>query len=354
MPGRNTGIHQMSDLLAVQNQSPIEFGLDAIVASLAADLAVHNRLTNEMISTFAVTTKDRRRRYGTSDQIDFKEKDEFTRSHTQKVTSGSVVEFPLKGFQAAIGWTAMYFQNKSVADMAMSQNAVKAGHVTRIRRELQKSMYGAANYVWNDYLVDQIDLNVKRFVNADGAPIPMGPNGEQWDATTHTHYLFHNGLDDTSATALVATVVEHHQGGNVVIYINSGNEAQWRALANFKPFTDVRLTVPDNAAQPLQRLLNANTADRAIGLYGAATVWVKPWALLDYATAIDLAAPKPLVCRTRTGAPINLSTVATNVLFPLQADYMESEFGFGVWSRTNGAVLYHAAGAVAYVDPVIP
>lgn len=354
MPGKNTGILAMSDLLAVRFQSPIEFGLDALVASLAADLAIHNRLTNDAIAPFAVTTKDRRRRYGTSDQIEFKKSDEFSRMHTQKVVTGSVVEFPMEGFQAAVGWTAMFFQNKTVADMALTQNAVKVGHVTKIRREFQRAIYGSTNYVFNDFRVDQIDLTVRRFLNADGEAIPMGPNGEAFDAATHTHYLFNNGLTNAAALALVATVVEHHQGGNVVIYINSGNETAWRGLADFRPFTDARLINGIVAGTPIERLSLANTADRAIGLFGQATVWVKPWAILDYATATDLAAPKPVVCRTRTGAPISLQTIATNVLFPLQADYMESEFGFGVWTRTNGAVLYHAAGAVAYVAPTIP
>lgn len=354
MPGKYTGILSMADLLEVRFQSPVEFGLDAIAASLAADLAVHNRLTNDALAPLSVTTKDRRRRYGGSDQIEFKRSDEFSRMHTQKVITGSVVEFPLDGFQAAVGWTAMFFQNKTVADMAMTQNAVKAGHMTRIRRELQRAVYGSTNFTWNDYRVDQIDLTVRRFLNADGEAIPMGPNGEVFDAATHTHYLFNNGLTNAAALALVATIVEHHQGGNPVIYINSGNETAWRGLADFRPFTDARLIQGNTDGTPIQRLSNLNTADRAIGIFGVATVWVKPWALLDYALATDLGAPKPVVCRTRTGAPVNLNTIATNVLFPLQADYMESEFGFGVWTRTNGAVLYYAAGAVAYVAPTIP
>jgi hypothetical protein len=30
---------------------------------------------------------------------------------------------------------------------------------------------------------------------------------------------------------------------------------------------------------------------------------------------------------------------------------MDSYFGFGAWTRTNGHVLYYAGSASAYVDP---
>jgi hypothetical protein len=355
MPPKQIGILSMADLLKERFQTPVQLGLDTIQRSLQADLAIHNRIINDITQTFAETSADRRRRYGVSGQLEFLEADEFTRSHTQKVITGSEVEFPLKGFQAAIGWTAQFFKNKTVADMASTQVAAKVGHVQRIRSELQKAIYGSSNYSTFDYRVDNIQLDVKRFVNADGAPIPMGPNGETFNAGTHTHYIFHNALDNTSAHALVQTVLEHHNDGQIRVFINSADEAAWRGLADFKPYVDARLTIPITTSNPTTRLDPFKTNDRAIGLFDAAEVWVKPWALSNYAVAMDVSTGmKPLVLRTRDGNGARLDTVGTNVLFPLQADYMESEFGFGVWTRTNGAVLYHAAGAVAYVDPTLP
>jgi hypothetical protein len=355
MPPKNLGILTMSDMLKERFQTPVQLGLDTIQRSLQADLAIHNRIVNDITQTFADTTSDRRRRYGVSSQLEFLTADEFTRAHTQKVITGSEVEFPMDGFQAAVGWTAQFFKNKSVADMAATQVAAKVGHVARIRSQLQKAIFGSSNFSTFDYRVDNVQLDVKRFVNADGAPIPMGPNGETFNASTHTHYLFHDTLDNASAHALVQTVLEHHNDGQIRVFINSADEAAWRALADFKPYVDARLTIPITTSNPTTRLDPFKTNDRAIGLFDAAEVWVKPWALSNYAVAMDIATPmKPLALRTRDGGGARLDTVGTNVLFPLQADYMESEFGFGVWTRTNGAVLYHAAGAVAYVDPVIP
>jgi len=222
-----------------------------------------------------------------------------------------------------------------------------------VRRELQKAMYLSANYSIVDYRVDKVTLNVKRFVNADGAPIPDGPNGETFNGATHTHYLAVNGLNDTAAAALVQTVIEHHQDGKPIIAINSADEAAWRALTNFRPYIDQRLTLNYNANEPTVRLDPFRTNDKPIGLYGAAEVWLKPWALANYAvcTDIDAAAGKPLVCRIRRGDGVALKIAAKLAIAPLYADVMESEFGFGVWNRTNGAVLY--SGGASYIDPTL-
>ena len=356
MATQRIGILSMQDMLANRIQTPVQLGLDTIARSLQADLAIHNRILQDVMGPFAATTADRRRRYGVSGQLEFKKADEFTRAHTQKVITGSEVEFPMDGFQAAVGWTAAFFKNKSVADMAATQVAAKVGHVASIKRELQRAFFGSSNFSTFDYRVDDVQLDVKRFVNADGAPIPMGPNGEQFDASTHTHYMFHNALDNTSALALVNTILEHNPSGAIKIYINLADESAWRALADFKPYTDTRIIPSVNTDRPAGRLDPFNPGDRAIGIFGAAEVCVKPWGISNYAVALDTASPngKPLALRTRTGGGITLDTVGTNVLFPLQADYMESEYGFGVWNRVAGAVLYHAAGAVAYVDPVLP
>jgi hypothetical protein len=356
MAPKNVGTLTLADLLKNTNQSPIQVGLDAIMTIVNRDLATHNRITTDLVSTFADITTDIRRRYGVSDTIEFRPADEFTRAHTQKAVTQAIVEFPLEGDQAAIGWTAMFFRQKSVADLALSQLAAQRGHLLSVRQKLQAAMYGAANYTFNDYRDTMLDIGVKRFVNADGAPIPDGPNAEVFDGTTHTHYLFSNDLTNVAAHALVDTVAEHHLNPRPMVFINKADESKWRALVDFKPYTDVRLMQSYNEDQPVTRLNPYKTDDVAIGLFGMAEIWKKPWAISNYAVCLDLGAetPKPLACRVRDIATgIGMRTVATNVLFPLQADYMEHEFGFGVWERTAGAILYHAPGAVAYVEPVI-
>lgn len=355
MAPKQVGILSMQDMLANRIQTPVQLGLDTIARSLQADLATHNRVLMDILTPFADLTNDRRRRYGISGQLEFLTADEFTRAHTQKVITGSEVEFPMDGFQAAIGWTAMFFKNKAVADMAATQVAAKIGHMKKIKQVLQQSFFTATNSSVFDYRVDDVQLDIKRFVNADSAPIPIGPNGETFVASTHTHYLFHNGLDNTSAHSLVQTVLEHFNSDSLQIFINVADLASWQGLTDFKSYIDTRLIPGVNADHTRPALNPFRPNNRAVGLFDAAEVWVKPWGISNYAVCMDTGTPlKPLALRTRDGGPPILQTVGTNVLFPLQADYMESEFGFGVWTRTNGAVLYHAGGAVAYVSPTIP
>lgn len=348
-----TGLSSIDDLLEVRFKSATETGLNVIEPILQRDLAIHNRIVTQMIGATSEITTDRRRIYGVADELTMIEADEFSRAATQKVVTGAVVEFPLRGFQEALGWNQAFFDNKSTADMASVQVAAKRGHLSQIKRQYQRAVYMAANYTFVDYRTDKVSLAVKRFLNADGAIIPNGPNNETFNGSSHTHYLATAALAASDLTALIATVLEHHNGGKIVVEIAQAQEAAVRALTGFVAYVDSRLTLNTAANQPTDRLNVMMTNNRAIGLFGAAEVWVKPAAIANYIYCYDAAptAPKGVVARVRSGGSITLKTAAQNALFPLYAEFMESEFGFGVWTRTNGAVLYTGGGA--YTDPTL-
>ena len=79
---------------------------------------------------------------------------------------------------------------------------------------------------------------------------------------------------------------------------------------------------------------------------------MKPWGIDNYAVVYDAAAtPKPLAFRQRATGATGLNTVATIALYPWEAEYMEAEFGFGVWNR--GAAAVHYFGGGTYTDPTI-
>jgi hypothetical protein len=356
MPTLNrVGLNSIDDLLEIRFRSPLQIGLNTIEPVLRRDMEIHNTLTNQMVSTFADITDDYQRIYGSSDVIEMVEADEFTRAHTQKGRTGSVAGFPLRGYQAAIGWDKAYFQRATVADMAQSQISAQKSQIIKLRTEMQRAMYLSSNYSFVDYRDSKVTLAVKRFVNADGLSIPDGPQGQTFNASTHTHYLATAAATAADVNALIRTVLEHHVGGKPVIFINQADETQFRAITGFQPYVDSRLTLNANQNQPNARLNPLTTDDRPIGLFGSAEVWVKPWALTSYWLCTDMSegAPRPLVARVRKGADsLALVTAAQLDFAPLYAKYMESEFGFGVWTRTNGAVLYTGGGA--YVDPVLP
>lgn len=350
--GNRTGLNSIDDLLEIRFRSPLQLGLNTIQPVLAKDLDNHNKITTDMVSIMADITDDYRRVYGSSDVIEMIEADEFSRAHSAKGRTGSEAAFPMRGFQLAIGWDKAYFQRASVADMAQTQISAQKGEVIRIRAEMQKAIYLSSNYSFIDYRDTKVSLPVRRFLNADGLDIPDSPFGAQFNSATHTHYLATAALVAANLTALIQTVLEHHINGKPTVIINQADETAVRALVGFQAYIDSRITLNVSANQPTSRLNPFTTDNRPIGLFGSAEIWVKPWALPSYFLMVDMAAPKPLACRVRKGqTQINLTTMAELDFAPLYAKYMEAEFGFGVWTRTNGAVLFTGGGA--YVDPVL-
>lgn len=347
-----TGTHDINTLLAARFASAVDYGLDTIQQVLAADVAAHNAIVTEMVGDLCEVTTDRQRRYGTSVDGDMVEVDEFGRAPTQVAKPGSTVGFPLRLFQFAIGWTEKWLQLHTAADMATAtQNAEKA-HLRAIQRDIKRAIYGNTNYTFNDFLVDKVDLAVKRFVNADGAAIPDGPNGETFDGSAHTHYDALASLTAAGLKANINDVIEHGFGGAVRVAINKADETAVRALSGFVAYPDPRI-VYRNSDTPGQTLDISRLDNRAIGIFEGAEVWVKPWAIQYYSFAWDAASPsKPLAFRQRDSASLAGLRIAANMSsYPLYAQYMEAEFGIGVWTRTNGSVLYFNNGS--WADPTI-
>lgn len=353
-----SGTYTVADLTSITTQTAVDFGLDQINRALTADLAAYNMVFDDMVSELAEMSTDRERIYGASADGEMLESDEYDRGVAVKAGAGSNVGFPLKKFVKDVGWTRDYFLQSTPAQIANAVLAIQSMHTRAARRELQKALFLSSNYTTRDrFQAPQIDLAVKRLVNADSASIPNGPNGETFNAATHTHYDYLDGTAPTAAalTALIEDVVEHGHGSQVRLNINRSAETAVRALTGFKGYEDPRYILGTQINQPGQRLDISRIDNRAIGLFGAAEVWVRSWVPSGYALVYDAGTPlKPLIYRQHPVSSIRgLRIVASIEDYPLYAEVMDSYFGFGVWNRTNGAVLYYASGANAYVDPTI-
>jgi hypothetical protein len=340
---QRTGTYTLEDLLAARFATvrAVEFGIDTLVDVLANDLAVHNAIMEELLGEFADPTFDIFRRQGSSQDGEFNEVDEIGRTPTQKIQPGQTVGFPLRKFQHAIGWSQDYQDRASVQDFAQSQYNAQKAHRRLVARELKKALYGSVNYTWVDiYAPRAIDVPVKAFWNADGSAIPNGPNGEVFVGATHTHYFGSATLTTSAVDTLINTIVEHGFGARIRIFINRADETGWRALSGFAAYPQPEMTTGTAAGIPTNATLDITRLDnRAIGRYGAAEIWVKPWAMPNYAVALDIgSAAKPLAFRRDPIRP-GLYTAANLNAFPLIAEYMQVFMGFGVWNRGNGAVL---------------
>jgi len=348
----NTGTYDIATLLATRITSAAEFGLDTIERVLAADVAAHNAIVQEMVSDMCEVTIDRQRIYGTSAGGEMQEVDEYGAAPTQKALPGSTVGFPLRLFQYNIGWTAKFLQQATPADLAIQTQAAEAAHLRGIQLQLKRAIFRSANYTFIDHLVDNVSLAVKRFVNADSAAIPDGPNGEAFDGATHDHYQAEATYTATFLTNIINNVIEHGHGGAVRVAINKADEAATRALSGFVAYPDPRI-IYRASDTPGQTLDFARLDNRAIGIFGGAEVWVKSWAIAAYPFVWDSADPnKPLAFRQRAQAGLQgLRIAAENADYPLYAKFMEAELGIAVWTRTNGAVL--KTDNATWADPTI-
>ena len=362
-----TGTLQVSDTLVqrlrteicadVLDQNVLAVGLDRLQAAVQAEVDAHNELVRDMVTALAVRTTLTTSSYGGQVGGEMIETDEYARVPTQKGFVPSKINFPLRQFQFAVGWTYMYYRVATVRDMLVRLGGAQVAHREKILQQVSRALFGAANYTFRDYTVDNAELSVKRLVNADGAAIPMGLNASAFDPATHTHYdaLDYAGATEaqreTAVNGLVYDVVEHgHAAGNV-LYCAMGDEKKVRGLPSFEPYLPasvIRGTAEDRANGVLQ---TTNPTNRAIGVMteSGAEVWVKPWIPKNYLFTYAADDPrKPLAERVPEGRG-GLETVAQNAAYPLYADYMMAEFGFGANERTNGAVLY--LGGAVYTEP---
>lgn len=348
----NTGTYDISSLLNQTFTTAEEFGLDKIADVLQRDLDAHNAVVSESIDELAEVTTEREGVYGTSADGEMLEVDEYGRAPTQKEEVGERVAWPLRLFQYNLGWTAKYLQVATPADLAKSQLNAEAAHWRAILRDIKRAIYGSANYTYRDHLTDKALLDIKRFVNADGAGVPNGPNGETFDGDTHTHYDANNGWLASALLASINDVIEHGHGGAVKTAINKADETAVRALTGFVAYPDPRV-VYRATDTPGQTLDISRLDNRAIGIFNGAEIWVKSWALDNYPFSWDSADPrKPLRFRQRNQTALQgLRLAAENADYPLYVKFQEAEFGVGVWTRTNGGVLYVGGGT--WVDPVI-
>jgi hypothetical protein len=340
------------DTLATTQQSVVAYGEDNAWAAVNAALAAHNRIAQELMGSFAQVTEDRQRRYGGLDTMTMQELDEMAMPDTQKVSAGVTVGFPLRRYGNSLQWTRHFVQNMTLGELDAQVTAMRTADLQVIQREIKRALFYPTNYAFEDRLVDHVTLAVKRLVNADSAVLPIGPNGEVFTAASHTHYLGTASFVAADLTALIEHVVEHFNGGRPMVYLNRAQETAVRGFTGFTPYLDARLVGANTATQANGNLDPTDLYNRAIGIFGPAEVWVKPWVPASYVFSFLEDVPVPVVIRRRNGGSGTLELEYEDEVHPLRARSYFREFGAGVWTRTNGAVLYTANAT--YAAPTLP
>lgn len=343
------------DTLASIRQSVLDFGEDKAWDSIGVALAAHNVQVNDMLGTLVERTTDSRRAYGTTDAKTMQELDQWGQGDAQKVTAGVSVDFPLRRYGDSLQWTRQWMMSNTVAQLAAEVSAIMDADRLNFIKQVKRAIYFPTNTTFIDKLgmPAGISLNIKAFLNADSAGIPVGPNGEVFVGSSHTHYLATASMIAANLAALILTVQEHYNTGVPIVYVSSTDEAAVRALTGFVPAVDPRLIQATTVTRPAQGLDMANLYDRFIGYFGAAELYVKPTAIAGYLFAYVQGQPAPLVMRVPTfGGLDQLSLMAEDERYPLRARTYERQFGVSVWQRMGGAVLYTGSGT--YAAPSLP
>jgi hypothetical protein len=341
------------------NTTVANFGEDLAWQAIQDALDAHNQQLGESLRELVEDTTDRLRRYGGPDSMAMEELDEFGTPDAQKIAAGITVGFPLKFYGIGLQWTRLYFMNKMASELAAQVVATQDADVKAIHRELKKALFLSSNYTFVDRRVDGVSLPVKALVNADGAVIPIAPDGTTFNGATHTHYLGATAAwpsttanRATDLNAGINTVLEHFLAGQILIFINRAEEVSVKAADTFTAYLDARLIPATTATAARAPLDMVNVANRAIGVFGAAEVWVKPWVPPGYILFMHVGGGgNALVRRTRNGGGGNLELLFDDEAYPLRARTFGREFGFGVYNRVAAAALY--TGGTSYTNPTI-
>jgi hypothetical protein len=336
------------DTLAASQQTIAAYGEDRAWAGISAALDAHNALVRDMAGELFEVSTDRQRRFGGLSATSMQEIDQYGAADAQKTTAGVTVGFPLRLYGYTVQWTRKYMQTATAAELAAQFQAAQQADLAGIQSQVKRALLVPTNATFVDRLVDNVQLAQKALVNADSADIPPDPYGATFDGATHTHYLGTGSFVNTDLDSLINTVIEHYNDGEVRVYINKAQEATIRGFTGFVAYVDARIISATSTSVGVRPLDTSNLYNRAIGVYGGAEIWVKPWVPASYVIAINTA-HRPLVFRVRqaAGGFGDLQIAAEDEQYPLRARFMEREFGIGVWNRTAAAVLYTASGTYA-------
>lgn len=355
------GTLQIKDLLAANGQTVYQYGEDNAFQAIANELQQHNNLFAAMVGDFGlVTTTDRVRRYGANAAMKVEDLDEHGVGDAQKVTAGIDIGFPLRRKGLTVQWTLDYFRRVSTPEFAAQFTAAQNADLRGIETEVKRAIFTpTSNTTYKDRLVDNVTLPVRAFLNADSLSIPSAPDGTTFDGSTHTHY---KGYASSAVAAadiknLISNVTEHGVDGEVRLLINQAQEATIRgfsASGEFTPFTDTRIVQGSGVTYAQGALDMININNRAIGVFGAAVVYVKPWVPANYYVALDSGDSNnaPLIMRQPLDAEFGqFRLVSDDENHPLRANMLAREYGIAPWQRQKVAVLY--GGASTYSAPSI-
>ncbi len=366
-----------------------QYGLDLVDQAIRQLLEAYNRIVAEMIAQFCDVTGDKTRRYGTSALMSMTESENYGIPFAQTVTSGYTVQFPLQRAIIGLQWNRHYANTATTQEIAMQLEALLVGDARWIQAKILNALFSPTSYGFQDFMTDGEYLLIKALANAEsGLQLPVGPQGEIFGAT-HNHFMYPgSGNGDTLATYtsnawnatpttasmildvqnVINNLLEHTNSptSTIKLLINRQQEVQFRQLTpTFTPLYDPNVIHSITIDVARGALDVASIADRAIGLFDGAEVWVKPYIPAGYMLAYLEGDVEPaLAVRVPNFIKDKGSSIAWQVtlsggdlrvlsefeMAPFYAQAAERNLGIGVWNRVNGVAVYLNSTS-AYTNP---
>lgn len=310
-------------------------------------LAERNAELASVMSVFVErTTSDYKLRYKLPGAGTLMRRDEHSRYGLVKASGYWDVGFPLEDFGAEVGGDDVTLAYMTAQELDLHIQSVWARNVNTVRFEVLEALFNNAQGTFTDKIWGTI--LVEPLANGDAVVYPpvLGATAE----ATDTHYLSAgyeaSAISDTNNPFVtIRNELEEHFGAgtggeNIVVFINSAQNAKVTALLNFVEVPDQYIRVGANTAVPAGM---PNVPGRILGRCDGC--WVVEWRYMPatYMMGIHLDAPRPLIQRVDpadTGLPQGLTLVAKDLEFPWQESVWRNRFGFGVGNRLNGVVMY--------------
>jgi hypothetical protein len=346
------GMYQLSDLLAVRNQSAASFGLDNILPTIQNEVAYANQRADEMMADFCQPFYEQSALWGGGGAVEMEVMDEHGNPMPSHSTPGIVAQFPISLHKQALGWNAEYFRRATPREVAMKFLECRKGYFRALTKGMRRAIYGYGNgvtseYSFTDKLTNGVALTIKSLCNGGVTvgTIPDSPAGVAF-ANTHCHLNPDDGIDAAWYRTLYEHVTQHGNTKGLKCIISSTNLA---ALATFTTiFTPLSYALLNYAGSTstIKKLDNGDVENQLVGyLDGNVEVWVKPWAVAEYAVVVATGESEKML-GYRQPAQEDLRGWRLQATFddhPLHAEYASAEFGFGVFNRVMGAVCQDGA-----------
>lgn len=339
-----------------------EYGEAEAFAEVDRILAMHNTLVAVMVDELAQRTTDYQAVYGgVPSEIKMLRGNEYSNPLVQKPNlAGTTVGFPLEKSEIALQWTRRAFEQMTLERFGLLVRAALLADVKDFRKTLMGAIFNPLNDTdFEDYMVDYKNVPIYAFLNGDGKPIPVAPDGTPF-ASDHTHYMYATELTEQVVRDVLTNVSEHGVTGNLRLFIpRSFENSIWamKATGAFHEFLQPGIAPPLDGGYVLNRPLDvANPGNRTIGYFDSSEVVVRSWVPPKYIMAVDTGTvnDKPLAYRVLpNGLNSELGLRFENESYPLRAQVMDRYYGIAPWSRHKIAICYIDAAATEYVAPTV-